>query len=168
MIDSADLLQEHLSGLKIDVKAYSKNVSYAGVAHSVISDRAEILWEHAKEEVLRALREHPGYDLVITGHILGAGAAALLSLKLNYEKSDTVPKSPLKGVNVKCFDFAPPPVYLQTQTDKTQDVKVAVAMKNTYAFIHQNDIVPFLSVDAVRRLVNTVATPGEPVTEFRL
>jgi hypothetical protein len=142
-----------LLGLKIDTEAYSKKVRYAGVAHSGISDRAETLWDHAKEEVLRALRQHSGYDLVITGHSLGAGAAPLLSLKLNYEKSEST-ASPLKGVNVKCFAFAPPPVYLQT--DNTKNVEVAAAMENTYAFIHQNDSVPFLSIDAVCRLVDTV------------
>jgi pimeloyl-ACP methyl ester carboxylesterase len=154
-----------VSGLKIDAEAYSKPFC-AGVAHSGISERAETLWANVKETIVDALKKNPGYDLVITGHSLGAGAAALLALKLNYDEKSNL-DSPLKGVKVKCFAYAPPPVYLQT--DKTQAVQVAVAMKNTYAFIHQNDCVPFISVDAVRRLTHTVTevdglTIREPIS----
>lgn len=141
-----------LSGLKIDAEEAFSKPFCAGVAHSGIAERAVSLWVNVKVATLDALKKNPGYDLVITGHSLGAGAAALLALKLNYEKSK--PGSPLEGVKVKCFAYAPPPVYFQT--DKTQAKEITEAMKNTHAFIHQNDCVPFLSVDGVRRLTDTV------------
>jgi hypothetical protein len=141
-----------VSGLKIDAAGFSKPFC-AGVAHAGISERAESLWANVKDTTLEALKKNPGYDLVITGHSLGAGAAALLALKLNYEKSK--PGSPLEGVNVNCFAYAPPPVYFQTD-NTTQAKEIAKAMQNTHAFIHQNDCVPFLSVDALRRLTETV------------
>ena len=140
-----------ISGLKIDAEAFSTPFC-AGVAHSGIAERTETLWDNVKDTTLAALKTNPGYDLVITGHSLGAGAAALLALKLNYEKSK--PGSPLENVKVQCFAYAPPPVYFQT--DKTQAKAITEAIKNTHAFIHQNDCVPFLSVDAIRRLAETI------------
>ena len=142
-----------ISNLQIDAMAMSTPFC-AGSAHSGIATRADILWESVKGTVVHELKKNPGYDLVICGHSLGAGCAALLALKLNYEKLLEKEDASLRDVTITCFAFAPPPVYLQT--DRSKDSEVSLAMKNTYSFIHENDCVPFLSVDAVRRLNSTV------------
>merc|ERR1712165_428103 len=112
-----------ISGLLIDAQAYSTKFC-GGVAHAGIANSADTLWNTVKEKIVKLLRRYPGYDLVITGHSLGAGCAALLALKLMY--------------------------------DDVKDERITDSMAKIYSFIHENDCVPFLSVDAIRRLLDTV------------
>jgi hypothetical protein len=112
------------------------------------------LWQNkdTQEKLIKALTDNRGYELVITGHSLGAGAACLLTIMLYHDKEETPESYPLPpGVKIRCFAFAPPPVYLQ----KTKNRGVKTAIMNTAAFIHENDGVPFLSADSVRRLAKT-------------
>jgi hypothetical protein len=140
-----------ISGLKVDAEAYGKTY-LDGKAHSGMADVADQLWDHVKSKVVKALLDNPGYDLVITGHSLGAGTAALISLKVNYESLLARESSTLKEVAVSCFAFAPPPVYFQSEkNEKMQD-----AMDKIFAFIHENDVVPFMSWDSFRRLFHTI------------
>ena len=141
-----------ISGLKIDAAGFSRPF-LDGRAHAGIADRAEYLWRKVELQVLGALTKNPGCNFVITGHSLGAGAAALLAMKLNYEML-TQPNHPLKEVKVKCFAFACPPVYYHD--DQRSEKLAADAMKNTYAFIHESDCVSFLSVFSVQQLADKV------------
>ncbi len=136
-----------LSGVKTDAALYSQQFC-DGRAHSGIADAANNLWEEVREEVLRALLDNPGFDLVVTGHSLGAGTAALLTLKLKYEDILVNENEYLKDVKIRCYAYAPPPVYYQ----KDMSEKIKDAMSSIYAFIHENDCVPFASADALRRL----------------
>lgn len=140
-----------ISGLLIDAQAYSTKFC-GGVAHAGIANSADTLWNTVKEEIVKLLRRYPGYDLVITGHSLGAGCAALLALKLMYDDVLAKMDSSLQAVQVNCFAFAPPPVYYQD----VKDERITDSMAKIYSFIHENDCVPFLSVDAIRRLLDTV------------
>mmetsp|Transcript_22230 Transcript_22230/g.48295 ORF Transcript_22230/g.48295 Transcript_22230/m.48295 type:complete len:601 (+) Transcript_22230:346-2148(+) len=140
-----------VSGLKADAAGYTRPFC-DGHAHAGIADRVNELWEHVKDDIVQALRENPGYNLVITGHSLGAGAAALLSLKLNYKKFLNKSEEGLDSVKVRCFAFAPPPVFINSSNSEA----VTQAMSNTYAFIHENDCVPFLSIGSIRRLACTM------------
>lgn len=96
-----------ISGILVDATAFAKDFC-AGKAHTGMAKQVDILWESIKGTVVRELKENSGYDLVISGHSLGAGCAALLALKLNYEKLLEKEDSSLSGVKVKCFAFAPP------------------------------------------------------------
>jgi hypothetical protein len=151
-----------LSGLQIDAAAYNKPfLGGVGVAHSGMAERTDFLWDHAKDTILEALKNNPGYDFIISGHSLGAGTSALLALQLNYDAffakhGDEL----LKHVKVKCFAFAPPPVFVQTDNTKITVLKVKDAIANTSAFIHENDCVLFMSIDAVRRLANMMTLVG--------
>jgi len=140
-----------LSGLLVDGSAYSEEFC-DGYAHSGIAQVATKLWEEVKEAVVKALLDNPGLDLVITGHSLGAGSAALLALKLKYEDILAKENEYLKDVQIRCFAFAPPPVYFQGHENE----KINRAMKDTYPFIHEEDCVPFASVDAIRRIADTM------------
>jgi hypothetical protein len=53
---------------------------------------------------------------------------------------------------VECFAFAPPPTFYPCSDDSDCCEKVNKAIQNTVAYIHDNDVVPFLSVAAIRRL----------------
>jgi len=141
-----------LSGVKSDLGVYSKKFCN-GVAHGGIADRTDNIWEFVKEKIVSLLKSNPGFDFVITGHSLGAGAAALLILKLKHEQLLAKLDPSLSDVNIKCFAFAPPPVYL---SDVENENVMADAMKNTFAFIHENDCVPFCSTYSVRRVSRTI------------
>lgn len=142
-----------LSGLKVDASAYSQEFC-EGYAHTGIALRTEALWDHVKDIIVTKLLENPGFDLVITGHSLGAGASALLALKLKYEDALMKENELLKDVKIRSFAFAPPPVYFQTHPNE----KLTEAMKDTYPFIHEEDCVPFCSADAIRKMADTMST----------
>ncbi|KAK2716488.1 hypothetical protein QYM36_006841 [Artemia franciscana] len=54
-----------------------------------------------KDILLAVLEEHSNYGLVVTGHSLGAGVAAILSLLLRNSGSSRLS-------NLRCFAFSPP------------------------------------------------------------
>lgn len=141
-----------LSGLKVDASAYSQEFC-EGYAHTGIAARTEALWDHVKDTIVAQLLENPTFDLVITGHSLGAGASALLALKLKYEDALMKENELLKDVKIKSFAFAPPPVYFQTHPNE----KLTEAMKDTYPFIHEEDCVPFCSANAIRKIADTMS-----------
>ena len=76
-----------------------------------------------------------------------------MALKIKHEQALAKLDPALANVLVKCFAFASPPVCL---ADPENDTVMAESMKDTYAFIHENDCVPFASIDAVRRLSSMV------------
>jgi len=138
-----------LSGIKVDLAGYSEDFC-DGKAHAGIAKCADNLWTDAKETIVKTLLDNPGFDLVITGHSLGSGAAALLALKLKYTDALMKENVYLKDVKIRCFAFASPPVFWH----KDENVKLTRAMKDTYTFIHEEDCVPFMSVDSVRKLAD--------------
>jgi len=138
-----------LSGLILDAEGYTDDFC-EGKAHAGFAALATKLWNEVEDFIVEKLRENPGYNLVITGHSLGAGTATLISLKLNYEHYFSKIRG-LESVKVRCFAFAPPPSYMPNDSSKFTE-----ATKNTYSFIHENDCVPFLSVDAIHRLAHTM------------
>ena len=107
---------------------------------------ANNLWKESAEKVTALMEEYPDYKLIITGHSLGAGTSCLLTVKLYSE-------GVFKNREVKCFAFAPPPTYYPKNANAPSNA-VQKAMENTVAYINDNDVVPFLSVSAVRRMVN--------------
>jgi len=137
-----------ISGIKTDAAAYTRPFCN-GLAHAGIADRTDNIWPVVDTKIAELLKANPGFDFVITGHSLGAGTAALLTLKIKHEKLLEKMDASLSNVNIKCFAFASPPVYL---ADPEHETVMADAMKSTYAFIHENDCVPFMSFDALRRI----------------
>ena len=136
-----------ISGLITDALAYSTEFC-GGRAHHGIATAANNLWAHVQGDIIRTLLDNPGHDLVLSGHSLGAGTAALLALKLKYEGILANENESLKDVNIRCYAFANPPVYYKE--DKDEEMKEA--MSSIYSFIHESDCVPFASVDAIRRI----------------
>lgn len=150
-----------LSGAIVDIQGMSAPFcAESGLkahGHKGIAEMAQNLWNHSGKEVEAVLAKHPDYKLVITGHSLGAGTSCLLTLYLCV--NDIFPEDRV----VECFAFAPPPTFFQMTSDDNTgcnqpsgpcSAKVARAIQNTVAYIHDNDVVPFLSVAAVRRMVN--------------
>ena len=79
---------------------------------------------------------------------LGAGAACLLTILL--ESKGLLPKSQ----SMRCFAYASPPVFTPLEFVPKTRSKIT-------NFVHQNDVVPFLSVDSVRHLFKDLSAVDE-------
>ena len=122
----------------IDIAAFSRPFC-GGEAHSEMANSAEKIWDEAKDTIMQLLEENPGYGLVLTGHSLGAGAAMLLNILLHENNREKV-----KGRSIRCFGYASPPVFAGEINKEANEASIN--------YIHDTDVVPFLSVDSVRRM----------------
>jgi hypothetical protein len=130
----------------IDIAGFSRGFC-GGEAHSEMANAAERIWDVAKDMITKLLRENVGYELILTGHSLGAGAAALLNILLHENNCERV-----NGRAIRCFTYASPPVF-------TGEAKEA---RNVCInFIHDTDCVSFLSVDSVRHIFAALHTIEE-------
>lgn len=97
--------------------------STIGQAHSGMNSAAKFV----VDEVLRMIQHlliPQQYDLVITGHSLGAGIATLISVMLKYEHE----------IESRCIAYAPPPTLDSEVADQMGDIVTAV--------VHNDDIIP--------------------------
>jgi Lipase (class 3) len=111
-----------------------------------MANMAERLWEAAGATVLQLLRKYADYEFVITGHSLGAGTACLLNVMCHANGGSLV-----DGRRARCFAYAAPPVFAPLEL-------VPAAVQSCTNFIHERDVVPFLSIDSVRHLFASVGT----------
>ena len=126
----------------------SKPVDYcAGKAHKGISQMATNIWKKSGEKIANLLDENSSYKLVVTGHSLGAGASCLLTVQIYVDEL-------IKNRKIECYAFAPPPTYSPCGGDGGDQcaARLQKAMQSTVAYIHDNDVVPFLSITSVRRM----------------
>jgi len=134
-----------LSGAIVDVQGMA--VDYcSGQAHQGIAEMADNVWKQSGDFVLNLLlqeKEFQDYQLLITGHSLGAGTACLLTVKLYHEQVLNIQRN-----KIICYAFAPPPTFYCASPSP----QIALAIQNTVGYIHDNDVVPFLSIPVVRRL----------------
>mmetsp|Transcript_29978 Transcript_29978/g.115112 ORF Transcript_29978/g.115112 Transcript_29978/m.115112 type:complete len:563 (-) Transcript_29978:2280-3968(-) len=115
-----------------------------GVAHDGIKTSANLLWSKRRDTLVKALKRHPDYSLVITGHSLGAGISTLLAMKLLVEPRESTGLPP--ETKVKCYAFASPPVF--SPVDKLPDV----VKKSIVSVQVLDDVVPSLSLASVTSL----------------
>lgn len=140
-----------LSGAIADVQGMATDFC-SGKAHQGISEMAKNVWMESGPKILKLLEEQCDYKLVLCGHSLGGGVSCLLTMHIYV---DELVSSDRK---VECYAFAPPPTFYPCSDDTVCCAKVSMAMQNTVAYIHDNDVVPFLSVAAVRRLIRLLDT----------
>ena len=122
----------------IDIAGFSRPFC-GGEAHSEMANTAETIWDAAKDMITKLLCENADHELVLTGHSLGAGAAALLNILLHENNRKKV-----NGRAIRCFAYASPPVFAGEVAEETSEACIN--------YIHDTDVVPFLSVDSVRRI----------------
>ena len=128
------------------------------MAHKGMAEMARLVWRVCGSKIVHLFSNRidlKDYGLLITGHSLGAGTACLLTIHLHVEKV-------LPNRSIRCFAFAPPPTFCYPiRTDKAImvdgsslciDDRIRQAMANIVSFIHDNDVVPLLSVSSIRRL----------------
>lgn len=135
-----------LQEIVVDVAGFSRDFC-GGEGHSEMATMAERVWDVAGPTVTSLLQEHPNYELIVTGHSLGAGTACLLTILLQSNAQQLLPRKQ----KLRCFAYASPPVF-------TPLAHVPKAVKATTNFVHENDVVPFLSVHSVRNLFSRLRT----------
>jgi hypothetical protein len=114
---------------------------------------AERVWDAAGATVLQLLADHEDYELILTGHSLGAGTACLLNIMLQSPSQQHAHANRLllpAGQTVRCFAYASPPVFSPLQ------VVPRAVLQSTTNYIHENDCVPFLSVHSVRHCFSCI------------
>ncbi|CAJ1947885.1 unnamed protein product [Cylindrotheca closterium] len=135
-----------LSGAIVDVQGMASEFC-SGKAHKGISEMANNLWNESGTKIQQLMDQYSDYKLIITGHSLGGGTSCLLNLKLHVEQIFAPSRK------IECFAFAPPPTFFSCREDPTIQARVEKAIQNTVAYLHDNDVVPFLSIKAIRRMV---------------
>jgi hypothetical protein len=123
------------SDVLLDLLCESAEFS-GGYAHRGMRDAAFGLYFAILPTLCSALEDNKGYRLVTVGHSLGAGVAILLTkilLDNGFER-------------VKCFAISPPPVFgpMRSVSDEWSD--------SLECFVHEDDIVPRLSLQTARAL----------------
>ncbi|GIX74047.1 diacylglycerol lipase-beta [Caerostris darwini] len=88
----------------------------------------------SKQILDNAFLEHPDYELVITGHSLGGSVAAIITML--YKQ---------KYPNVRCFSFAPSPIFNASALKYTYE--------NIFTVIYGNDAVCYLNYENIKQLV---------------
>ena len=118
-----------------------------------MSAMAERIWKATSKTILSLLDKYQDYDLVLTGHSLGAGTASLLNIMLHHDNYKL-----MNGCKnrIQCVVYACPPVFTSLQHHEakpTLEQSIQSAIHSCTNYIHQNDCVPFLSVDSVRHFL---------------
>ncbi|XP_054706286.1 diacylglycerol lipase-beta-like [Uloborus diversus] len=103
--------------------------------HGMLTAAREIKAKLEEGEILQeAFKEKPDYQLVVTGHSLGASVASILTMLLKVEYP-----------NVRCFSFAPAPTMNKAALATTYD--------NVFTIVYGNDSVPYLNYENVKYMV---------------
>eukprot|EP00977_Amphora_coffeiformis_P028056 scaffold34685_cov183-Amphora_coffeaeformis.AAC.36 len=135
-----------LSGIIVDLAGFCQEFC-GGWAHAGFAAAARHTWETIWETVLHHKMNElpPDYNLVLTGHSMGAGVACLITILLHHERPPA-----LLNRTIQCHAFAAPPVFGPLSA-------APEAVANIIAYTNGWDCVPSLSVDAIRRFMHTLS-----------
>eukprot|EP00012_Vannella_robusta_P001346 CAMPEP_0206184206 /NCGR_PEP_ID=MMETSP0166-20121206/1085_1 /ASSEMBLY_ACC=CAM_ASM_000260 /TAXON_ID=95228 /ORGANISM="Vannella robusta, Strain DIVA3 518/3/11/1/6" /LENGTH=220 /DNA_ID=CAMNT_0053599187 /DNA_START=119 /DNA_END=778 /DNA_ORIENTATION=+ len=127
----------HVKDALVDLVAAASPFQ-GGYAHTGMLECARRKLMMIRIPLLQAIAKHHGYSVVIIGHSLGAGTAALLTLLLKNEIPCSTP--------LRCYAYAPPCV-LSPQLAKSSESMIS-------SFVLGNDCVPRLSYASIAKLKN--------------
>jgi hypothetical protein len=121
-------------------------------AHSGMAKMTRGIWNKSGEAIVVALKKHDDYEFIVCGHSLGAGVAGLLHVWVHQEQ--LIPSK----TTTECFLYGGPPTLSSMNKNGVDDnPHLQSAIQNTTFFMYKRDIVPFLSVDSIRRFFRLVA-----------
>ena len=148
-----------VNNLSCEYSTCIQDVPFAGgKAHSGMAQAAYAMMESVIDDLIGARNQSfPTYKIVITGHSLGAGVACLLSILL-------LKSMKLKDSELRCFAFAPPPVF---------EGPISNNINNTIlSFANIDDIVPHLCLykveKALKRLLQLDSDPVDAYTRLSI
>ncbi|KAJ3051269.1 hypothetical protein HK097_007754 [Rhizophlyctis rosea] len=144
-----------LSDLITDLTSQYDPLTVGGVqgkVHSgMLASARKVATGSVRDTVIEALERHPDFGLVLTGHSLGGGVAALLTLLWAYPVVEgngggttfmTGPRSGLPCRPIHCFVYGPPAVMSANLSTYAQNMITTV--------IYRNDFIPSLSLGLMR------------------
>lgn len=122
-------------------------------AHAGMVRLARGVWDASGPAIVQRFNDLPAdYEFVITGHSLGAGVAGLINLLVHHEEAEL-----RDSRSIRCFLYGGPPTISQLSLDADEEAGedlVAKAVACTTCVVFKRDIVPFISVHAIRRLLS--------------
>ncbi|KAI8816773.1 uncharacterized protein EV422DRAFT_571526 [Fimicolochytrium jonesii] len=148
-------LSDLITDLTSSYSAYTTFDGHPGKVHSgMLASAEKIARGPVRKAVCEALIKHPGFSLVLTGHSLGGGVAALLALLWSRKSLDnngehvfvTSDSSGFPERQVHCFVYGSPAVM---SLDLSNHYKHLIT-----SIIYRHDIVPCLSLGLLRDFRN--------------
>jgi len=109
-----------------------------GFVHSGILMAARQKFRDVVPTLLETLKQHPGYELILVGHSLGAGTASLLAMLIYSEYN----------IPLHCFAFAPPGVMSLDLAHKCRNFITSIVLND--------DIIPRLSCGSIADLKQVI------------
>ena len=122
----------------------SKEDFLGGFAHQGILNSSKEIISNVQEIIRDALEDNPGYELIITGHSLGGGAAVLTTMEFIARKKKYFGG---KDIKMSCVALAPPPVFGPNHSSLIENFD-----KSIHIYVNNNDIVPHLGLATVANL----------------
>lgn len=122
-----------VSDILVDIACYTTDFC-GGQAHSGMARMARATWTKATQlhgPNFEGIADD--YDIVITGHSLGAGVAALMTIMVLHEKLVDITNR-----SVRCFTYACPPIYYGHLPDNIKN--------NITAYINGSDCIARMSI----------------------
>jgi hypothetical protein len=152
-------LTDVITDIKANYVHYRYGEGMEGYAHSGMFYSAKtILQSEIRDSVCVSLNENPGFSLVLTGHSLGGGCAAILALLWSEKvvgldgsfKFMTKHSSGLPKVDVHCYVYGCPAVLSGDLSKAAKDLITSFVFSNfLLLFIVGNDVVVRLSLGLV-------------------
>ncbi|KAJ3415603.1 hypothetical protein HDV05_004479 [Chytridiales sp. JEL 0842] len=152
-------LSDVLTDMRFDYAPFlEKYRVHAGMLHS-----ATLLWRKGStivSVVQRALRDNPGYGLVLVGHSLGGGIATILALQLSCERTslsgstaDISQKTPYVTSPTSGLPVGRPIVCYSVGSPCVVSYELSVASKGLiFTLVNGGDIIPTMSLGLVHDL----------------
>lgn len=122
-------VKDFITDFKCCGVAWERGKAHEGIAlvvDSLLDD------EELTEAIEAALAANPGYRMVAVGHSLGAGIAALITIRWHQQRLYN---------NPVCYAIAPPPCLTSSVRDK--------GVGYVFSFVNEDDVVPRLSKDGL-------------------
>ncbi|CAM9792062.1 unnamed protein product, partial [Phaeothamnion confervicola] len=131
------LLSDVIADLVAETRPFLGGKSHAGVMRA-----AEQLYDKLRDRLAAEMAKRLGFRLVLTGHSLGAGVAVLMTGLLARDRAALGLRC-----EVKCFAYAPPPVFAPLDAFPTE------ASANIVCVVHRADCVPRMTLGSAFRLL---------------
>jgi len=139
-------LEDVLTDLTCEYTTISIHGSSYRVHKGMYNSAVLLLQSRLLGSLATTLANYPDYGLVLTGHSLGAGVAALVSILISgpdesgafVTKHDSLPQ----GRPIHCYAFGSPAIVCQRLRKATRGLVTTV--------VNGNDVVPSLSIGVIR------------------